>query len=157
MRQVPTGQGPADRREHGKAVRPSVMQPFNQRVELVTQEIHAGAFLLPGRLVASLAGVPGGRKLFEHLQLVRLVGVKLQTEFSQTDHLEPPVDNLQGGGLLGHEQHGLVQRQTLGDKVRDSLALACAGRTFEHEIASLGRCHHRCQLGGIGRKRTEIP
>src|ERR1035441_894199 len=43
----------------------------------------------------------------------------------------------------------------MGDDIGDRLRLACAGRSFEHEVVAGGGGENRCKLGGIRTARAE--
>jgi len=93
--------------------------------------------LQPPEVVHVHRGYGSGRhapaKLLHHRGLAGLLAVDLQYVVAQPLVLQPPLDHLQGGHLLGHEQHPLVLRQGLGDDVADGLALSGAGGALEDE------------------------
>ena len=94
-------------------------------------------------------------ELREHLRLSGLVGVQFEAERLEADFRKTVVNHVEGGLLLGDEEHPPSVREVVRDEVRDRLALARAGRTMQHErLAQLG-VKHRRELRGVCAERTE--
>jgi hypothetical protein len=62
--------------------------------------------------------------------------VQLQAGGPEPDAVEPALDDLQRGHLLGDEQHGLAPANGVGDQVGDRLRLAGPRRTLDHQVAA---------------------
>lgn len=110
----------------------------------------AGVSVEPGahalELVRVRRGCAGGRlggeraaNLGEYGALARLSAVELESEVAEPDRFEPPLDDLERGGLFGDEEHGAALAETLGDDVGDGLRLARARGPFDDATrAALG-------------------
>ena len=75
------------------------------------------------RIVAIL---PRIAQLVEHIQFACLVRVELECELTEAYILQAPVNDLQRGGLFGHEQDGLALAEEMSNEICDGLALAGA-------------------------------
>ena len=72
--------------------------------------------------------------------------MQLQTEITQTDRLEPAIDNVESGTLFRYEEHAAAKRQIMGNHVGDSLRFARSWRSIEHKIMALARRDHGGEL-----------
>ena len=96
-------------------------------------------------------------KLGEHLPLPGLVRMEFEAERLESDGREAPVNNIEGGLLLGDEEHLAAERKVVCDQIGDRLRLAGTRGTVQHE--RLARCgiEDGRELGGVGaERRVEI-
>ena len=91
---------------------------------------------IPGRGGALQRRVQRGGDALDHLALARTGRVQFQAELAKTRVLQPLVHDIEGGHLLGDEQHGLAGVQRLRDEVGDRLRLARSGWSFDHEVVA---------------------
>ena len=141
---------PADRLERGdRGAADGPVQALGMAIEARARRRE-----LPGaRARIGLAGraeLQGPLELLEQVALAGPAAVQLLAELAEPDLLEPALDRLERGHLLGDEQHGLAGVHRCGDQVRDGLRLAAAGRPLDQKIvAGAGRLE-RERLRGVG-------
>jgi hypothetical protein len=103
-----------------------------------------------------IGGHPQSQRLAQLLadRVHRLLrAVEFEAERAEADGVEASLDHLEGGLLLGHEQHGLALGERMRDEVRDGLRLARARRPLEHEGLAARGAHDRGHLRTVGRDR----
>ena len=132
--------------EDRQAVGMPKVQALDVSIEVVAQALQAVGLRAPGVRVDVALRVPGLVQLGQHIQLAGLAGMQLEAELTQIRLAQAPVDDVERGNLLRHEQHPLALGQTLRDQIADGLALAGARRADEHEVFATHSGHHRGQL-----------
>ena len=108
---------------HGPAVRVELLLHVAQLVDDLLAVLHT-----------RLAQIARCLELFQHLALVGVVTVQLQAGGPQAYGFQAPVHHLQGGHLLGDEQHFLAIGNRRRNHVRDGLGLARAWRALDDEV-----------------------
>ena len=130
--------------------------PSDRLVDLPGVVVEAGAGFAQQHSVfgASLRLRPAHRQrapqFVEHRALVGLVAVELQTRVAEVDGVQTTLDDLQGGHLLGHEEHLSVTGQRLADQVGDRLRLPGPRRALDHQVATVDDVQDRERLGAVG-------
>ena len=92
---------------------------------------------------------------FEHVRLVRFVGMQLEAEFPDPDRVQPLFHDVERRLLFRDEQHAFAVRQRVCDHVRDRLAFARAGRSVQNEARARRRKRHGGKLRTVGRQRQQ--
>ena len=76
--------------------------------------------------------------------------MQLEAGVAQADRVEPSLDDLERGELLGDEQDRLAAPDRVGDQVGDRLRLAGPGRPLDHQVPPPVHVEDRQQLRAIG-------
>ena len=138
--------GHADGPMDSHPVRVRFVQPLDVTVEIIAQGLQAVCFARPLLLAHPSGGIPSTPELLQHVDLAGLVGVQFETECTQPHISKAPVDHIERGLLLGHEQNRFAQRHVMRDHIGDRLGLARARRADHDEVLALARCDHGRQL-----------
>src|SRR5262249_10863627 len=75
--------------------------------------------------------------------------VTFQAEIAQPSLIKPPLDHIQSGRLLAHEEDRFTEGEELRDDVCDGLGLASARRTVEDQTNSPLRRLDRLMLAAV--------
>ena len=94
-------------------------------------------------------------QLFEKFRLVQFVGMHFETEIPEPDGIQTFFDDGERRLLFGDEQDALALIETVGDDVRDRLALARSGRTVQDKTFPFGGFRHRGKLRAVRHERHE--
>ena len=136
--------GAADRAVQDQGV---PVQPLARRRQLLEQ---VARIVLAGR-----AELERPLQLLEQALLVGAPAVQLLAELAEADLVEPALDHLERGHLLGHEQHALAGVHRRRDQVGDGLRLAGAGRALDDQVLAGARGLERLGLRGVGVEHVE--
>ena len=141
--------------KHGKAVGIRVMQRIDQPIERLPQLRQPVGFTRP--VIGGALAAEGQRvaKLLQHAGLAGLGRMQFQAKRAKPDAGQAAVHHFKCGHLFGHEQHRLALGQAVRNQVGDGLALAGAGRAFEHQIASGIDRANRLELRRIRQHRRQ--
>jgi hypothetical protein len=110
------------------------MQGLDAVVELVTARLKQPVFGLVVRPRKARVRGQRRRQRLRDLSPGADPAVKVEHQVAQTDLVQPLQDRVDGGALLGHEQHALAAGDERGDEVGDGLALARARRSLDDEV-----------------------
>ena len=145
----------AGRLEDGEAVGVFAVQRIDQSVERLAQLAQPLGLARP--VIGGALGADGQRfaELLENVSLFRLRGMQFQAERTQPDAGKAPVHHFERRHFFRDEQHCLAFGQAVRDQVGDGLALAGAGRAFEHQVAAGIDRADRLELRRIGQERRQ--